>query len=65
VKTRVVRSMIAIVVVVIAAAYGTFRYSEYSRRETYIARCVDDGAGAMFSSRESCEALYVRGTGKR
>jgi hypothetical protein len=62
-KAGTFRRMFAIAIVAIAAVFVIRWYIEYSRREAIIASCVDEGAGAMFSSRESCEELYARNEG--
>ena len=63
-KARAFRLILAIVVALIAAA-GLFNwYAEHSRREAYIARCNEEGAGGMFTSRDYCEALYARDAGR-
>jgi hypothetical protein len=55
----------AVPVAAIAAVYLAGAYDEHSRREAYIYRCNEEGAGGMFTSREYCEELYARSSGRR
>jgi hypothetical protein len=61
-KARI--GLVAVAVAVAAVGYLATRDSEASRREAFITRCNEEGAGGMFTSREYCEELYARSTGK-
>jgi hypothetical protein len=47
-----------------AAFYFAGPYSERSRREAFVYRCNEEGAGGMITSRQYCEELYARGKGE-
>lgn len=59
------RSALAVLAVaaIVAAIGAVFLFAwdpEGSRREAYIYRCNEEGAGGMFTSREYCADLYER-----
>jgi len=64
-KARTAGRTIAIVIVLIAAVGLGSWYIQPSKREAYIAHCLDYGDGGMFSSRQYCEESYARSIGKR
>lgn len=59
-RSRAVPLLCVMIVGGIAASYLINRYSENERREAFIYRCNEEGAGGMFTSREYCEELYER-----
>jgi hypothetical protein len=63
-KARTLRRAIAMIIVLSAAVVLGSWYTRPSRREAYIAHCVDYGDGGMFSSRQYCEQSYDRSVGK-
>jgi len=60
-----VRIVAAALVAAVAAAsiYSFGGFSEAARREAYIQRCNEEGAGGTFTSRDYCEELYEESKG--
>jgi hypothetical protein len=57
-KPKTVWIAAAALAIALVAAWFAIREM---RREAFITRCNEEGAGGMFTSREYCEALYERG----
>lgn len=58
--TRRIVAVTALLAAALAAVFLVDWDPERSRREAFIRRCNEEGAGGMFTSQDYCEELYVR-----
>jgi len=59
-KQKLILIAAAAAVVALAAVFLVDWNPGRSRREAFIYRCNEEGAGGTFTSREYCAALYAR-----
>jgi len=64
ISRKVLVSALAVAAAGIASVILAGQFREASRREAFIYRCNEEGAGGMITSRQYCEQLYDRSVGK-
>ena len=64
-RTGVRLVAIALLVAVPAAVFLVDWDPERTRREAFVYRCNEEGAGGMFTDRQYCEELYARSKATR